>query len=137
MSFQYISDCFHSANQILDYSNDILLMTAKWYSASLKARPIFNICPRFGRQPNISLELDPDIGSYLLWSQPGVCYLLLAVCFLLMNYSTALHPIKNFSKALLGLINEEPGVIENLGFFCSIRQTPLPQNGPFYLAASL
>ena len=91
-------------------------MTAKWYSASLKARPIFNICPRFGRQPNISLELDPDIGSYLLWSQPGVCYLLLAVCFLLMNYSTALHPIKNFSKALLGLINEEPGVIENLDF---------------------
>ena len=64
-------------------------------------------------------------------------YLLLAVWFLLMNYSTALHPIKNFSKALLGLINEEPGCIENLGFFCSIRQTPLPQNGPCYLAASL
>ena len=94
-------------NQILDYYNDILLMTAKWYSASLKARPIFNICPRFGRQPNISLELDPDIGSYLLWSQPGVCYLLLAVCFLLMNYSTALHPIKNFAKTLPELINEE------------------------------
>ena len=49
------------------------------------------------------------IGSNLFWSLPSPWCLISDVCFLLMNYSTALHPIKNFpSKTLLPeLINEE------------------------------